>query len=67
MESDTQYLSRRAEEELEAADKSADPKVREIHAELASRYREAVNGNGLPHEEDGSAVSILPSDFRILE
>lgn len=67
MESDNHYLNRRAEEELEAADKSPDPKVREIHAELAARYREAVDGEAPLHREDEPQSGLLPDEFRILE
>ena len=68
MESDNQYLSRRADEELEAAEKSPDPKVRGIHAEFAARYRDAAAGDPPPHSaEPADGVSLFPSDFRILD
>ena len=38
MESDRVYFERRAAAERAAAMKAADPRVREVHLELASRY-----------------------------
>ena len=67
MESESQYLSRRAQEEQEAAERAADPKARELHIELAGRYRDAAQGNRPPPVPDGPALPGLPDDFRILD
>jgi hypothetical protein len=68
MESKSEYLARRAREELEAADRASDPKVREIHVELAARYRNAAGGDAPPRSADaGARMALLPSDFRIFE
>ena len=68
MESENQYLIRRASEEEAAADRSSDPKVREVHVELAARYRNAAKGDAPPKVVDAEArASLLPTDFRILE
>lgn len=67
MESDSQYLSRRAEEEQEAADKAASPKARELHKELAGRYRDAADDHPPPRSPDGPSKPGLPDDLRILE
>ena len=67
MESETQYLSRRAEEEREAAEKAVSPKARALHKELADRYRDAAGGNPPPQAPDGPAKPGLPDEFRILE
>ena len=67
MESDSQYLFRRAEEEQEAADKAASPKARELHKELAGRYRDAAEGHPPPRSPEGPRKPGLPEEFRILE
>jgi hypothetical protein len=68
MESKGEYLARRAREELEAADRTSDPKVREIHVELAARYRNAADGDAPPRSADAETrAALLPSDFRIFE
>jgi hypothetical protein len=67
MESESQYLNRRAQEEQEAAERAADPKTRELHIELAGRYRDAAQGHRPPPVPDGPIRAGLPDDFRILE
>jgi transposase-like protein len=42
MEADLVYYRRRSAEEAAAAMSAADPKVRQIHLELASRYNERI-------------------------
>ena len=44
MESHSEYMRRRAGEEQDAADRAANPKVRDRHSELADRYRDAADG-----------------------
>ena len=68
MESNNQYLSRRAVEEEDAADRSSDPKVRDVHAELAARYRNAAERDSPLDKKDAERRSaLLSTDFRILE
>ena len=68
MESNSQYLKRRAGEEQVAANRCSDPKVREIHVELATRYRSAAKGDAPPRTAAAELrATLLPSDFRILE
>lgn len=42
MESEREYLRRRAGEEQAAADRAASGKARDLHIELAARYRDAA-------------------------
>ena len=66
MESERDYLSRRALEEQAAAEHASTEKVRELHEELATRYREAAAaGRELPVEL--AAKPGLPKEFRILD
>jgi hypothetical protein len=68
MESEKQYMWRRAMEEKDAADRAPDPKIREVHIELAARYREAAEGRLAPRTPDtNSPHPVRPDDFRILE
>jgi hypothetical protein len=68
METDKSYLERRAREEMEAAARSSDPKVRHVHSELADRYRHAAKSDVRPElEKLVGRTSLLPGDFRILE
>lgn len=67
MDSDAEYHLRRAEEEQEAADRAADPKVRQLHKELATRYRDVADGQEPPRSPEGPLRPGLPDDFRILE
>ena len=66
MESQKDYLHRRAEEEDAAADRASTEKAREIHEELATRYRGAVD-NEVQTGGDEAANSTRPRDFRIIE
>lgn len=70
METDRDYLNRRACEERDAAERASNPKAKELHLELAARYAEAAQGGG-GRPELGIAQAPphpgLPSDFRILE
>ena len=67
MESHAEYMSRRAREEQDAADQASDPKIRELHNEMASRYRRAADGNAPAKIPDSPARPGLPDEFRILE
>ena len=66
MESQRDYLERRASEEDVAAERAATDKARDVHAELASRYREAVDSDS-PAPPESPAKTTLPNEFRILE
>ncbi len=66
MESQRDYLERRALEEDAAAERAPTDKVREVHVELASRYREAADGNAQAPPES-PATTIRPKEFRILD
>lgn len=66
MESQRHYLKRRAIEEEAAAERASTDKAREIHIELASRYREAADTDA-PARPEAQATTILPKDFRILD
>lgn len=66
MESDRQYLNRRAAEEEEAAGRASSGKAREAHLELASRYREAADAD--PELRVNESVKPgLTREFRIIE
>lgn len=70
METDRDYLNRRASEEREAAERASDPKAKDLHLELAARYAQAADGCGERPELDVRQVPAqpgLPNDFRILE
>jgi hypothetical protein len=67
MESQRDYMSRRAREEQGAAERAASEKVRELHMELAARYREAADADPELRVADVKVRAGLPSDFRILE
>jgi hypothetical protein len=66
MESQRHYLERRALEEEAAAERASTDKAREIHVELASRYREAADTDA-PARPEPPARTILPAEFRILD
>ncbi len=69
METQSDYLSRRAREEQAAAKRARDPKVRDLHLELAARYRQAAS-DGSKRSPQAPSVPPqpgLPSEFRILE
>ena len=67
MELQRDYMSRRAREEQGAAERAASEKVRELHMELAARYREAADADPELRVVDEKLRSGLPSDFRIIE
>jgi hypothetical protein len=70
MEKANEYLRRRAEEERHAADQALCSKAREVHLELAARYRDAARMGGPAFVVDsgrGRDRPGLPTDFRILE
>ena len=66
MESQKDYLHRRADEEDAAADRASSDKARELHQELATRYRDAA---GIQPEsiEPETVSSTRPKDLRILD
>lgn len=66
MESHRDYLRRRADEEDAAADRAASDKARELHHELATRFRDAALTERETSESD-RANSTRPRDFRILD
>ena len=66
MESRKDYLHRRAEEEDAAAYRASSDQAKELHEELAIRYREAVD-NEVQTGGDEAVNSIRPKDFRIIE
>jgi len=67
MESQRDYLNRRALEEEEAAARATSEKARELHEEMASRYRDAAGAKDERREAEGEMATTLPADFRILE
>jgi hypothetical protein len=68
MESEREYLHRRASEEQEAAQRSGSEKARELHMELATRYRDAAEVRVAPQRPKPElAVHGLPLEFKILE
>jgi hypothetical protein len=67
MESQRDYLHRRALEEEEAAARATSEKARELHEEMASRYRDAAGAKDEPREAEGELATTLPADFRIIE
>jgi hypothetical protein len=67
MESHAQYMLRRAQEEDDAAGRASSPKARQLHTELAGRYRDAADRRRPPKAPDSPAPTCLPNDFRILE
>ena len=66
MESQRAYLKRRALEEEAAAQRAATDKARELHVELATRYREAADSDEPPPPEL-PASTTRPTEFRILD
>lgn len=67
MESQRDYLIRRAREEQVAAEHASSEKVRELHMELAARYREAADGDPELRIDEAGANPVLPKEFRILD
>ena len=65
MESQRDYLERRALEEDAAAKRAATDKARELHDELASRYRKAADSVA-PAPPESPARTTRPKEFRIL-
>ena len=59
-------MSRRAIEEQDAAARASSDKVRELHMELAARYREAADADPELRVEV-IAKPGLPKEFRILD
>lgn len=66
MKSRAEYLHRRAREEDVAASRAECEKARELHEELASRYREAAVSDDVEVELE-TVKSTVPREFRILE
>ena len=66
MESERDYLSRRAIEEQDAAARASSDKVRELHRELSARYREAADADPELRVEVVTKPG-LPKEFRILD
>lgn len=66
MESERDYLSRRAREEEDAAQHASTDKVRDLHMDLATRYREAADADSELRVEV-VAKPGLPKEFRILD
>lgn len=66
MESQRAYLERRALEEEAAAERASTDKARELHVELATRYREAADADS-PAPAESPVETIRPKEFRILE
>ncbi|GAA4748125.1 hypothetical protein GCM10023264_12590 [Sphingomonas daechungensis] len=66
METREHYLQRRAREEDEAAGRASCAKARELHEELAARYRVAADAPGESRSPE-TVSSTFPEDFRILE
>ena len=68
MESEREYLHRRASEEQEAAQRSESEKARELHMELANRYKDAAEMRVAPRRPQPElAVHGLPLEFKIIE
>lgn len=66
MESQRDYLERRALEEEAAAERASTDKVRNVHVELATRYREAADADA-PSLPESPAKTTRPAEFRILD
>ena len=67
MESEREYMHRRAGEEQAAAERAGSDKARDLHRELAARYRDAAETRLAPVRSEPELVHGLPLDFRILE
>ena len=67
MESEREYMRRRASEEQAAADRAGCEKARELHRELAARYRDAAETRLATVQPKPEMMHGLPMDFRILE
>ena len=66
MESQRDYLNRRALEEEEAAARATSEKARELHEEMASRYRDAAGAKDERRQAEAELATTLPADFRII-
>ena len=66
MESERDYLSRRALQEQDAAAHASSEKARDLHMELATRYREAADADPELRVAEVIAKPSLPKEFRIL-
>ena len=67
MESQRDYLERRALQEDDAAVRAASDKARELHEELATRYRDAATSEREDVQDELTVSTIRPKEFRILE
>lgn len=67
MESQRDYLERRALQEDDAAVRAASDKARELHEELASRYRDAATSEREDVQDELTVSTIRPKEFRILD
>ena len=67
MESQRDYLERRALQEDDAAVRAASNKARELHEELASRYRDAATSEAEDVQDELTVSTIRPKEFRILD
>ena len=66
MESQKDYLRRRADEEDAAADLAASEKARQLHHELAIRYRDAAVTDGAGSDTE-RVNSTRPKEFRVID
>ena len=67
MESEREYLRRRAGEEQAAADRASCDKARDLHRELAARYRNAAETRLAMVKSEPELMHGLPMDFVILD
>ena len=67
MESQRDYLERRALQEDDAAVRAASDKARELHEQLASRYRDAATSEPEDPQDELTVSTIRPKEFRILD
>jgi len=67
MESEREYMRRRAGEELAAADEATSEKARDLHKELAARYRDSAEKRLKLVKSEPELVHGLPADFRIID
>jgi len=66
MGSHSDYMIRRCREERDAADRASSSKARDLHIELADRYREAADKPAPRKRSDPPMRSTLPDDLKIL-
>ena len=67
MESEREYMHRRADEEQAAVNRAESDKARDLHMELAARYRDMAEMRLAPRTPEPELVHGLPLDFRIHE